>query len=148
MIHEGSEEGTADAEEPKAEPDAAPPYDPTAEDFDRLAKHELDQKRGVACFPALNVDVLKSVLKPLEPIDANNEELNPIVEWRSIDYLIDKKDKEKFGCPVANNRIAVCAWGEVVLAKSSEAAVKVHTGDIPVPRVQGAGEDQVGPGGE
>ena len=124
MIYEGSEEGKADAEEPNAEPDAAPPYDPTAEDLDRLARHELDQKRDVACFPELNIDVLKSVLKSLEPdscfTDVNNEELNPIVEWQSIDYLIDKKDKEKLGCPVVNDRIAVCAWGEVFQVKFSD----------------------------
>ena len=112
----------------------------------------MDQKRDVACFPELSIDMLKSVLKSLEPDscfkDVNNEELNPIVEWQSIDCLIDKEGKEKYGCPVANNRTAVCAWGEVVLAKSSEDAVKVHTGDIAVPRVQGAGEDQVGPDGE
>ncbi len=136
MIYEGSEEGKADAEEPDAEPDAAPPYDATADDFDRLARHELDQKRDVACFPELNIDVIKSALKSLEPdscfIDATNEELNPIVEWRSIDYLIDKKDKEKFGCPVTNNRSAVCAWGEVV-----EDAIKAHTGDMsPVVKAQ------------
>ena len=125
-------------------PDAAPPYDATAEDCDRLARHELDQKRGMACFPELNIELIKSVLKSLEPDscvkDVNNEELNPIVEWQRIDYLIDKKDKEKFGCPVVNNRIAVCAWGEVVLAKSSEDAIKVHTGD--------AGEDKFCPDGE
>ncbi len=70
-----------------------------------LLKHV--QVPGKVCYVKPSAGIGVCVWQHIRYTDSKSE-VNAIVEWHSVDYVIDKTDNEKIGCPVVTNRIAIC----------------------------------------